>query len=361
MTAGWRGLGLFWLAVLLLLGAGAGILQAIGPPAPPPVAMAHPAPPPAPAAAVAPAPPVPAPVSQKPQAPPIERPGRDTPGPIADPDPALIDPGPDGGVLPRIAEDGRMPMQVYAAGFDRSSRRPRIGLVLAGIGLDTAVSAAAIRELPHGVTLAVSPYAASPQKLLEAARFAEHEYLLSLPMEPQSFPLNDPGPRALMTSLPVADNLQRLHWLLSRIAGYVGVTNALGGALQGERFAAVAEQMNPVLQDLAGRGLLYIDARTGQPPASHVWNRDVDLVVDQPATEIEGKLAELERIARNTGSALGVAVVPRPVTVQRIAAWANGLNERGFILAPVSALVEPPSDAGVRKDAGVNKDTGVRK
>ena len=346
MTSGWRGLGLFWLATLVMLGAGAGILQVLGPPAVHPVPVSPPAPPVA-KAADAPGPPVL--VSQQPQRPPIQRPGRDTPGPVADPDPALQEPGPDGGMLPRIAADGRMPMQVYAAGFDRSSRRPRIGLVLAGIGLDAAVSTDAIRDLPRGVTLAISPYATSPQKLLETARFAEHEYLLSLPMEPQSYPLNDPGPRALMTGLPLAENLQRLHWLLSRIAGYVGVTNALSGDLQGERFAAVAEQMNPVLEDLAGRGLLYVDARPGQAPLPHVWNRDADLVVDQPATEIEGKLAELERIARNKGSALGVAMVPRPVTVQRIATWANGLEERGFALAPVSALAEPPSDAGGKK------------
>ena len=31
-----------------------------------------------------------------------------------------------------------MPMQVYAAGFDTSTRRPRIGLLIAGVGLNQA-------------------------------------------------------------------------------------------------------------------------------------------------------------------------------------------------------------------------------
>ena len=79
-----------------------------------------------------------------------------------------------------------------------------------------------------GVTLAISPYAANPDQLLTAARAAEHEYLLSIPMEPQGFPLNDPGPQALMTTLPPEENRQRLDWALSRIAGYVGATGALG-------------------------------------------------------------------------------------------------------------------------------------
>jgi len=34
MLSGWRGLGAFWLAVLLLVGGGVVILQALGPPLP---------------------------------------------------------------------------------------------------------------------------------------------------------------------------------------------------------------------------------------------------------------------------------------------------------------------------------------
>ena len=105
-----------------------------------------------------------------------------------------------------------------------------------------------------GVTLAVSPYAVNPQALLQAARFSEHEYLLSLPMEPQSYPLNDPGPRALLTSLPRAENLKRLNWVLARIQGYVGVTDALGNGMLGARFAAMPKQMTPVLRQIAVAG-----------------------------------------------------------------------------------------------------------
>lgn len=347
MRSGWRGLGAFWVAVLLLLGSGAGILQWLGPPAP--VRIAAVAPPKAPPrpAAVTPRKPPPV-VSAVRGIPPFERPGRDTPGPIADPEPSLLAPGPDGGMLPKIALDGRMPMQVYASGFDYSNERPRIGLIVASIGLDHAASEAAIRDLPRSVTLAVSPYAKHLTSLLQDARFAEHEYLLSLPMEPQAFPLNDPGPRALMTNLSTAENLKRLDWLLSRVRGYVGVTAALGNGLHGERFAAVPEQMTPILQQIAKRGLLYVDARPGQRPLHDVWNRDVDLVVDRPATGIEAKLSELEHIAHDKGSALGLAVAPRPVTVRRIETWATGLQERGYVLAPVSALARPPAKAATK-------------
>jgi uncharacterized protein len=345
LVTGWRGFALFWLVVLMLLAGGGVTLQVLGPPVRQP---------PRPTVASAPTPRQP--VAQPPAQPetaeakPAQQPGRDTPGPIADPDPALLEPmtGQPANSLPRIAMDGRMPMQLYAAGFDRSSRRPRVGLLLAGVGLNQADSAAAIRALPGGITLAFSPYAANVAKLLAAARVAEHECLLSLPMEPQGFPLNDPGPQAMMTSLPPEQNQQRLDWALSRIAGYVGATGALGTTL-GERFAAQSDQMNPVLTELAQRGLLYVDPRPGAAPLPVVWGRTIDIVIDDPATavEIDEKLRQLARLAREKGSALGLATAVRPVTVDRIAAWAGGLAADDLALAPVSALVRPP--AGVAK------------
>jgi polysaccharide deacetylase 2 family uncharacterized protein YibQ len=339
-----------------MLAAAGGTLQVLGPPreVPGPQAAATPAPQPV---APVPAPVAPAPAVQSPpaqaavpvrsaEAASASRPGRATPGPIADPDPALRE-AVDGSTtdfLPRISEDGRPPMQVYAAGFDRSSRRARVGLLVAGLGLNQADSEAAIRSLPGGVTLAFSPYAQNTTKLLAAARAGEHEFLLSIPMEPQGFPLNDPGPHALMTTLSREENRPRLDWALSRIAGYAGVTGALGN-VRGERFASVPDQMQPVLAELAHRGLLYVDPRPGAAPLPLVWDRSIDLIVDEPdgAADIDAKLTQLSKLAREKGSALGLVMAPRPIAIQRIASWANGLMADGLILAPVSALVQEPA------------------
>ena len=319
-------------------------LQLDGPPAPPVPREQVVAPPPDQPSQVE----KPAVVSARPQPAPTastQRPGRDTPGPIADPEPALLEPAPGlaPNQLPQIASDGRLPMQVYAAGFDSSSRRPRVGLVLAGLGLNQADSEAAVRALPHGITLAISPYAQNTGRLLSTARSTEHEYLVSIPMEPQGFPLNDPGKQALMTNLSLEQNRGRLIWVLSRIQGYVGAIGAEGSQV-GERFASLPEEMRLVFGELKKRGLLYIDPRPGSPAPKQVWGRSVDVVVDEPATaaDIEIKLGQLVQIARTKGSALGFAGTPRPVVLQRLQTWAVNLQVDGLALAPVSALVQAP-------------------
>jgi polysaccharide deacetylase 2 family uncharacterized protein YibQ len=266
---------------------------------------------------------------------------------IAPPDPALLAPAleyPDAR-LPRIAVDGRKPMEVYAGGFDLSDPRPRVGLLLAGLGQSDVYSDDAARLLPAGVTFAVSPYANQPARLLDEIRARGHEYLLSLPMEPQNYPVNDAGPESLLSGATPLQNQTRLDWALSRFAGYVGATNALDG-LRGERFAATWMQFSPVLQDLATRGLLFVDAtpvgaRTALLDNTHAAIRSIDIVIDEPAVrvEIERRLASLEQMARDRGSAIGLAGLPRPVTIDRLAAWANTLSSHGIALAPISVLV----------------------
>jgi len=309
---------LVWAAVFLIVGAGAVFLQALGPPA----RVAGPIPTVAPAE-------VPLAAAWD--------------GKIAPPDPALLEPSRSRPVtmLPRIGADGRLPRLVYRRPASAPTR-PRIALLLVGLGLNVNDSRAAIEALPGPVTLAFSAYAASPEALLDVARARGHEIMASLPMEANGYPLNDAGSRSLLTGSSLAINRDNLEWALGRIQGFTGVTGASDG-LRGERFAEQTSSFALVQDELVRRGLMYVDPRPGAA-APRMPGRSVDLVVDDPASraEIEAKLAALERLARERGAALGLAGPLRPVTVERIAAWAKDLDARGFDLVPVSALVTEP-------------------
>uniref|UniRef100_UPI001E6205A2 divergent polysaccharide deacetylase family protein n=1 Tax=Roseomonas rosulenta TaxID=2748667 RepID=UPI001E6205A2 len=268
---------------------------------------------------------------------------RPVPRPIPPPDPALQEAGRHG-MLPRIGADGRTSIRAYGRAFDRSDTRPRIGIVVADIGLSASTTEDAIRRLPPAVALAVSPYALRPGQAAERARERGIETLVAIPLEPIGYPLNDPGDRALLTGRPIADNLDQLDWSLARFQGYVGAIGVVAG-MRGERFAALPEAIGAVQEALFRRGLLYVDPRPGAPSPARAWGRGVDIVLDEPARtrhEIDRRLAELEQVARDRGTALGLAGAPTPVLVDGIAAWAAGLDQRGLVLAPVSALIRRP-------------------
>lgn len=258
------------------------------------------------------------------------------------PDPAVTEDTPTGS-LPRISENGRYPWQVYARPFNTFDRRPRIAIVVGDMGLSRVASDMAIARLPTNVTLAfdaLSPVAAA---WCARARQDGHEALLQIPMEPFDYPRSDPGPDALLTHLPNADNLQRLLRALKQASGYVGVTT-----LSGSKFTSDPDKMKPVLTELKRRGLMIFDAHLTPhsvvedlahgarlPVVVNSSRIDVDLSPDQ----IDESLMQLEKTARLTGRAVGV-VSPTPIVIERLQLWLKDLPSRGVALAPISAMVE---------------------
>jgi polysaccharide deacetylase 2 family uncharacterized protein YibQ len=354
---GFRTLGVFWAVVLALLAGGVATLAWLGPVPEPQVAEA---PPPAPQDQVAiptqPVPAAPAPAAiptplppTAPEPPPLGTSEARRPGVgavVAPPDPLLLEPSRHG-LVPRLGPDSRTSIRTYARPFDRQDPRPRIGIIINNMGLFAQHSEEAIRRLPSGVTLAFSPYAPRTEPLLDRARVRGMELLIALPLEPQGFGQQaDPGDRALLTSLPLGENLDRLDWALSRMQGMVGAIGGLG-SMRGERFAANAELLGTLQQRLTQRGLLYVDPRPGAPQPARAFGRSVDLLLDEPSavrSEVERQLALLEALARERRSAVGLANDPVPSVVAAIAAWAVGLEERGVVIAPISVLIRAPGD-----------------
>lgn len=309
---------------------------------PPPAVAIIPPPPPAPAAPAEPAPLVA--VLPPPPAPPPR--DRSTAQPLLPaPDPALVETGPNG-PLPIISRDGRQPWRVYARPFDRGDKRPRIAIVVSGLGSSGAATETSINELPGAITLAFDPYSRRLPEWINLARATGHEVFLTLPMEPSDYPRQDPGPYTLLTSLDAKQNLARLDWLLSRVTGYVGVTNMMGS-----RFTTSQNDLAPILDELKRRGLMFIDARTSEQSIAGSLAQSMGLpravndeMLDVEATRdaIDRHLSALEDLAKRGGMALGIGFV-YPVTLERIALWSKTLDEKGIALAPASALAAVPT------------------
>ena len=260
---------------------------------------------------------------------------------IANPD--LIEKTPQG-PLPRIANDGATPMRAYAPPV-LVSGQPRIAIVISGLGISAKATSSALASLPSGVTLAFAPYAGDVQRWVFEARKRGHEVLLEVPMEPYDFPDSDPGQFTLRTGVGEDSNTQRLVWALTRFTGYTGATNLLGGRLLSD-----AGALEPILTYLTRRGLLFFDngsavhsvapdvaARVGAQFAQST--ETIDTI--QAAMEIDRHLSDLETSARANGKASGSGFL-YPVTIDRVAKWAQGLSGRGFVLVPVSAIVSQP-------------------
>jgi polysaccharide deacetylase 2 family uncharacterized protein YibQ len=286
-------------------------------------------------------------LSAQPFAGPVDEAALALPGEIAAPPPTaqvggplpqapiagLYAPGPGGGPLPVIAPDGRNAAQAYARPFTADGR-PRVALVIGGLGLNPQTTRAAIETLPPEVTLSFAPYAEGLQGWIDLARANGHEVLLEAPMEPVDYPANDPGPYTLITANRPEDTVRKLEWLMSRATGYFGLTNYLGS-----RFVTNDVAMNTFTMALKSRGLAFIDDGQASLRGGPIPRASADRIIDDElsAGAIDGQLKMLEAGAAGRGQALGSGFA-YPVTISQVRTWAAGLSARGLQLAPASSM-----------------------
>jgi polysaccharide deacetylase 2 family uncharacterized protein YibQ len=247
------------------------------------------------------------------------------------------------GALPKIGQGNRKPQSVYARPISMgilSSSMPKVAILLGGMGLNRDLTQKATRALPGEVSFAFAPYGDDLQAQVNKARAQGHEVLLQLPLEPFGYPATNPGPKTLMADAADKANLDGLVWHMSRFAGYVGITNYMGG-----RFLGDAQALRPVLAEMKKRGLVFLDDGTASRSLTAEIGKIVGLPVktavkaidaDPSADAVERALEDLEAEARESGFAIGTGT-GLEVTIDTVDQWSRSLAEKGILLIPVSA------------------------
>lgn len=256
------------------------------------------------------------------------------------PEPDLIEDG----QLPKRAEDGRRPFDVYQRPWS-GARGARVAIVIGGMGVSQTSTQAAIDKLPPEITLAFAPQGNSLSRWAQAARRKGHEILLQVPMEPFDYPKVDPGRGTLIVEAAPEANLKVLHESMGRLTNYVGVVNYLGA-----RFTSEATALHPVLEDLGKRGLMYLDDGTSARSQADVLSSSnrapfaaADQIIDavQDKNEILKSLDQLEATARAKGTAIATGT-GFDVTVDAVTEWAKEAKKRGIEIVGVASLARDP-------------------
>lgn len=249
------------------------------------------------------------------------------------------------GILPKIGEGGLMPRTHFARAYT-STGKPMISVVMTGVGISAKSTADAISKLPGAVTLAFAPYGRDLEVQVQRARRDGHEIILQVPMEPLDYPESDPGPHTLRSAEGATENEDRLQWLMSRFTGYIGLMNFMGNKLMANQ-AAYA----PILSELSKRGLLFLDDGMGKKSLTGEISRKVNLPFAQADRIVESGsaapalrtiFAEIQAVARAKGHAI-VTIPALPANIEMVAQWEKEAVKKGFVFAPLSAIVLKPA------------------
>ncbi|MBM3524936.1 MAG: divergent polysaccharide deacetylase family protein [Alphaproteobacteria bacterium] len=224
--------------------------------------------------------------------------------------------------------------------------RPLVAVIVDDVGLDRPRGMRVI-SLPAPLTLSFLPYGRDAPALAVFARQRGHEVLLHMPMQPIG--REDPGPQALTTDLDETEIRIRVGAALDRFGDAIGLNNHMGS-----RFTASRALMIPVMDELAARGLVFVDSRTnnsGEAVAAAGERavpavvRDVFIDHEIAPAAIAKQLEEVERIARRRGYAVAIGH-PHDATIVALERWLPGLEDRGLHVVPISAVIRRSLQSG---------------
>lgn len=229
----------------------------------------------------------------------------------------------------------------HAVAAPRTNGLPMIAVVIDDMGVDRKHTEKAML-LRAPLTLSFLTYAEDLDRWTEAAHKRGHELMLHVPMEPQGEKY-DPGPDVLEVGLNPEEIRRRLVWGLNRFDGFVGINNHMGS-----RFTADNVGMRVVMEELRKRGLLWLDSVTTEKSVGAdmakrfsvpTVSRNVFIDNDGNVAAVKAQLVKAEAHARKHGIAIAIGH-PREATIEALAAWLPGLEARGVMLVPITAIVK---------------------
>jgi polysaccharide deacetylase 2 family uncharacterized protein YibQ len=219
--------------------------------------------------------------------------------------------------------------------------RGRLAILLDDAGQNTDLLARAT-QLHEAVGVAVLPFLPSSAEVAAEMHRAGHEIWLHLPMEPEGYPGNDPGPGAVFVEMSDREIRETVHAAINNVPHVVGVNNHMGS-----RATADLRTMTWVMQELAARGMAFIDSRTtirtvaedaARSQGVKVARRHVFLDNERSAAAIRRQLDEAVYRSRLDGYAIAIGHLD-PVTVGVLEEEIHKLSKRSVDIVRPSVLV----------------------
>lgn len=206
-----------------------------------------------------------------------------------------------------------------------------ISIILTDLGINKAQTNDILSQAPSHFALAFSPYANDVSSLMMRAQGRGHTVLLQWPMEPENYPHDDPGPLAMLSGLPIEENIARLNQLLNKI----GALDAGLITFMGDAFVTEQEMMDTLLPVAAPRVTMILDNQTGADSLLPTLSRMNDIPYMRVDRSLDTQLTP-SAISRSLESSIGIArqmghailiTRPYPIVMEKIGNWMKDLPE----------------------------------
>lgn len=198
-----------------------------------------------------------------------------------------------------------------------------------------------VSSIDRALTIGVLPSLPLSQRLARQAARAGFEVLVQIPMEPYRYPELDPGPGALLVSMPPDEVTILAAQYLDQLPVAVGVMGHMGS-----RFVEDSVRVRALLLPMRSRRMLWVDTLASNLSVVDQTARALGIPAARRQVQVDYRHGEREARRRLDEAGLGaerrgeaVALVSaHPLTIALLRTYIPQWEARGIRLVPVSQL-----------------------
>lgn len=226
--------------------------------------------------------------------------------------------------------------EAYKQPIVTETKKPKLVLIITGVGLQKSLAQEAIDTLPNHTVYAFSPYTKNLKHFMKDIFEKKHELLLDLPIHPLAN--IDVGPLMLSAIHPVEENEKHLRDILDKGQCYIGViVNARA------QLITIKDDIAPLLKILLEENLVVVDSSMSTRSLIEKIGREEHLPVINTHFQLAEKMGphalglELEKTlsALSTDHTTILTIKLHPLTLYTLQVWIKE-NKNKFVIVPLS-------------------------
>ncbi len=145
----------------------------------------------------------------------------------------------------------------YATEGSYKKKKPQLAIVVDDFGYFRGDLLDDFCQIKQPITLAILPDETHSKTAMLKANETNHETLIHIPMEPMSYPKNNPGKNAIYVHLSKKEIIKRMEGYIKKLPLCIGANNHMGSLVTTDE-----DIMKIVLEVLKRHEMFFVDSRT---------------------------------------------------------------------------------------------------
>ncbi len=145
----------------------------------------------------------------------------------------------------------------YATEGSYKKKKPQLAIVVDDFGYFKGDLLDDFCKIKQPITFAILPDEANSRTVMLKANETNHETIIHIPMEPMSYPKNNPGKNAIYVHLSKKEIIKRMEGYIKQLPLCIGANNHMGSLVTTDE-----DIMEIVLEVLKRQAMFFIDSRT---------------------------------------------------------------------------------------------------